>query len=226
MSDALKDLIQKTLTDYSSTDDSHLYGIEAATERRRKTVERLMEGAADIIAEEGLHALTFRKLASRCEMRPGNLQYYFPSRGSLIHTLLRYIVANYMRGFLNDSFLELESPEKRLHSFIRLMAEDVQSKRTTAIFIAIWDLAQRDSFVASGVSEIYSVERALLRLMLTEIHPRKPEQEVAFLAGAISSLIEGLMPLFGPNTPPSARMDGIHDAAVAHACHLAGIDIG
>jgi AcrR family transcriptional regulator len=220
--DALIGLIRSSLAQHSGTDGDHLFGVPAATSRRRGTVHRLLVEATNIIAEEGMAALTFRKLSARCGMGGSNLQYYFPSSEDLIRAVMRFILAEYLEALLHGPFLEAHTPDERLRSFLQVQAEDVQMRRTNALFLALWDLAQRDSFVAKGLGEIYAVERLLIRSMLWEIHPTANEDDLARTAAIVAALLEGLMPLFGPASTAAEPQD-VHAAAVRYGCVIAGI---
>lgn len=224
MEHSLTRLIESSLVQYSGTDTDHIYGVPATSERRRNTVNRLLEEAKNIIAEEGMVALTFRKLSGRCNMGVSNLQYYFPSSEDLIHALMRFIITDYLEALLKGSFREIHDPEQRLRTFLEVQVEDVQKKHTNAIFIALWDLAQRDAFVAKWLGEIYSVERSLLTSMLAEIHPQESTREIFDRSAVIASLIEGMMPLFGPAAQPAPDLSDVHDAALRFACLVAGIE--
>lgn len=224
MEDRLKRLIQSSLEQYSGTDSENIYGVAATSVRRRSTVSRVLEVARDIISEEGMVALTFRKLSSRCSMAVSNLQYYFPSSEYIVRALTRFIITEYLETLLNGSFLEISDPEQRLRTFLEVQVEDVQKKRTNAIFMALWDLAQRDAFVSEWLGEIYFVERSIIMLMLAEIHPLESQREVSDRSAVIASLIEGLMPLFGPATQPAPDLGNVHGAALRFACLVAGIE--
>jgi AcrR family transcriptional regulator len=217
-------LLESSLAQHSGTDSEHIYGVAATSERRRNTVNRLLEEAKNIISEEGMSALTFRKLSGQCEMAVSNLQYYFPSSKDLIHALIRSIITEYLETLMNGSFLEISDPEQCLRTFLEVQMKDVQKKRTNAIFMALWDLAQRDSVVSKWLGELYSVERSLLTSMLAEIHPHESKREISERSAVIASLIEGMMPLFGPAAQPASDLGNVHSAAIRFACVVAGIE--
>lgn len=137
---------------------------------------------------------------------------------------MRFIISDYLGSLLDSSFRDICNPDERLRTFLEVQFKDVQQKRTNSIFIALWDLAQRDAFVSEWLGEIYSVERTLLRSMLAEIHPQFSEREILDRSVAIAALIEGMMPLFGPATKPSADLGDVHGAAIRFACYVAGIE--
>lgn len=224
MEDSLKDLVQSSLDRYSGTDVNHIFGVPAASERRRNTVRRVLDEARRIISEEGIASLTFRKLSHNCGMMVSNIQYYFPSSDEIIRSLMRFIITEYLDKILDGSFLEVSNPEHRLIKFLESQVEDVQERRTNTIFLALWDLSQRDAFVSKLLGEIYSVERSIIMLMLSEIHPLEDQSELSDRSAVIASLIEGMMPLFGPAAQPGTDLGNVHRAAVRFSCQIAGIE--
>lgn len=224
MDDDLTKLIEASLDRYSGSDATHIFGVPASTERRRATVKRLLDEAKGIIAEEGMPALTFRNLSRRSKMGLGNLQYYFPSSEELVHALMRLILTDYLEELLQGSFQQVRDPAERLRTFFEMQFKDVQSRRTNALFMALWDLAQRDAFVAEWLGELYAAERALLTAMLTAIHPQEAPLEIFNRAAVVAALVEGMMPLYGPAAPPVPHFDQVHDAAIRFACLAAGIE--
>lgn len=222
--DTLKRLIQSSLDKYSGTDQENIYGVPAASMRRRSMICKVLGVARDIIAEEGMAALTFRRISNRCKITVSNLQYYFPSSEDIVRSLIRFVLTEYLTTLLNGSFLEISDHEQRLRAFLEVQIADVQKKRTNAIFMALWDMAQRDTFVSEWLGEIYSVERSIIMSMLGAIHPLESQREIYDRSAVIASLIEGLMPLFGPATQPASEFGNVHGAAIRFACLIAGID--
>lgn len=222
MPDMLYTLIDDELSKHSATDSKNLFGVSAPSERRRAIVTRLLVSATDIVTQQGFSALTFRKLAKQCSMSLSNLQYYFPSSEALIHAMLRFIISQNLQNLRDSTFPDIQTPEDRLRAFFEFLTSDIRKKKTNALFTAIWDLAQRDRFVADKLDKIYSVEIALLTLLLAEINPTAKSKELSEKAGVISALFEGMMPVFGPASALDIK-DGIHLAAVRHACQIAGI---
>ena len=223
MEDSLSKLIQNSLIKYSGTDEAHYCGVAAGSIKRRNTVKGLLTAATDILVSEGVVALTFRKLAGRCDMQVGTLQYYFPSREDLFRGVMRFILAGYLEALLDGPFLEAKNPEDRLRKFLQLQIEDVQKKRSCAIFVGLWDLAQRDGFVSDQLEEMYTVERLLLQAMLADNHPDADASVIADKAAVIVALLEGMMPIYGPATSLMADTSRVYAAAMDALCQISGI---
>ena len=57
------------------------------------TRERILEAALALIDEDGLHALSMRRLANALDVDPMAIYHYLPSKGALIHSLVRHVLA-------------------------------------------------------------------------------------------------------------------------------------
>lgn len=55
--------------------------------------ELLMEATVRVLADEGLHGLTLRKVAERAEKNRGLVHYYFESKDDLLASLLDHILS-------------------------------------------------------------------------------------------------------------------------------------
>lgn len=63
-------------------------------ERGRQQVERILDAAAEVIAELGVDAATTNAMAARAQVSVGSLYQYFPDKAALVRALaVRYIAA-------------------------------------------------------------------------------------------------------------------------------------
>ena len=72
-------------------------------EKGQKAAMRILHAAEGILIDEGYQSLSIRRIASRCGITPGNLQYYFPSKNILLEALLNKIIQGYLEEFETDS---------------------------------------------------------------------------------------------------------------------------
>jgi len=80
-----------------------------------KTRQRLIEAASEILDEEGYPAFTARRIASRAELKPQLVHYYFRSMEELVVTVFKRSSASYFQ--LHDEALSSPRP---LHALWRL----------------------------------------------------------------------------------------------------------
>lgn len=69
-------------------------------ERAKKRVERIIEAASHVFAEEGYEAATMEGIASRAETSIGSIYQFFPNKLSLFNALARHY-HDKLRGFFD-----------------------------------------------------------------------------------------------------------------------------
>ena len=62
-------------------------GLDRRARRRRETIEEILDVALEVMATEGVAALSLAEVARRMGMRPPSLYQYFPSKGAIYDAL-------------------------------------------------------------------------------------------------------------------------------------------
>src|SRR6185312_10132905 len=96
--------------------------------------------------------------------------------------------------------------EQKLERLIRLLLEDIQTKKTTRLFPHLWALANHDPFVARAVDRIYILERLTLNSLIAEINPALPQEERETLSVFISASVAGSTMFVGFEKPWSSEL--------------------
>jgi AcrR family transcriptional regulator len=180
----------------------------------REAVTQILEAALDILISEGIRSLTLRRIAAACDLRVGNVTYYFATKDELLRAVLDVVMAGY-----RDALGELrkrtdEAPEQRLALMIRILLEDIQSQATTNLFPELWALANHDPFVADCVNDIYRRGREVLLELIAELNPSLDAHERETVAVFVHAAIEGMTIFAGHNKPFSDRMPMIESISV------------
>lgn len=172
----------------------------------RERVVQILETALDIVIESGYQALTLREVARRCNIQIGAVSYYYKSRSDLLQDVINMVLVPYadnISAILREPSL---SAEQKLERFIRLLLEDIQTKRTTRLFPHLWALANHDPFVAKAVDSIYILERRTLTRLIAEINPSLADQECEALAVYVSASVAGSTMFVGFEKPWSGEL--------------------
>jgi AcrR family transcriptional regulator len=82
---------------------------------------RLIEAASDLLAEEGYHAITARRIADKAGLKPQLVHYYFRSMEELVVAVYQRSTANYFR--LHDQALSSPHPLRELWALNSKMPE-------------------------------------------------------------------------------------------------------
>lgn len=186
---------------------------EGGYARGQDGVEQILRAALTILVEQGYRAVTMRAIAKACDMKLGNITYYFPTRDELVRALFDAVISSYEEAFDAISHDEGTSVEERFESLIRLILEDITTKKTTRFFPEVWALANHDPFVSERVDEVYRRARAVLNELIAELNPALPEDERETVALFISASLEGTTMFAGHDKPWRHRMGWLETIA-------------
>jgi len=189
--------------------------------RGKDVFEQILRAAFALLVEHGWNALTLRRIASRCGLKAGNLNYYFSSKEDLVRELLNAIINSYEESF--DAIKEdrRSTAEQRLEGIVRLILEDITTKETTRIFTELWAMANHDTFVQDRLDEMYQRGRAAINELIAEINPVLPVEERETLAVFFAASLEGLTIFAGHDKPWRDRMPWLERIATTSFVQLA-----
>ncbi len=174
--------------------------------RGREGHEQILRAAFGILIDEGYRAISMRRVAAACNMKLGNLTYYFPTREDLVRELLDAVIRSYEVEF--DAILHDPdaTPRERLDEICELILDDITTKKTTRLFPEFWALSNHDPFVLERIQELYVCARAPLSAVIADINPALSEEQRQTLALFISASMEGLTVFAGYDKPYEKQM--------------------
>lgn len=194
---------------------------EGGYARGQDGVEQILRAALSLLVEQGSKALTLRRIAAECGMNVGNLNYYFRSKDDLIRELLDAVISSYQDSFDAITHEPGADAEARLGKLVRLILEDITTKKTTRFFPELWAMSSHDPFVQERMEELYRQARVSLNELIAEINPALPEEERETLALFMSASMEGQTVFAGYEKPWMPRMPWLEQIAITSFVHLA-----
>ncbi|ODU20860.1 MAG: TetR family transcriptional regulator [Sphingomonas sp. SCN 67-18] len=194
---------------------------EGGYARGQDGVEQILRAALSLLVEQGSKALTLRRIAAECGMNVGNLNYYFRSKDDLIRELLDAVISSYQDSFDAIMHEPGADAEARLGKLVRLILEDITTKKTTRFFPELWAMSSHDPFVQERMEELYRQARVSLNELIAEINPALPEEERETLALFMSASMEGQTVFAGYEKPWMPRMPWLEQIAITSFVHLA-----
>lgn len=131
----------------------------------RATREAIVQAAESVLMDFGYGQFSVQRVAARLGISAGNLNYYFPTRASLLEALIRRTLAQYRRRVLAMGASGGGRPAE-FGAVLRWLAEDAVSGPTSSLFRQLWAIAANDARVAGAMDEFYarSVRGHLRRL--------------------------------------------------------------
>lgn len=180
----------------------------------RKTMAQILEAALDILINEGIRAVTLRRIAAACDLRIGNVTYHFATKNELLRAVLDVVAAGYSESLRALELHAHEPPELRLSLLISFILEDIQSKATTNLFPELWALSNHDPFFADCINDIYRRGRELMVGLISEINPNLDAEEREVVATFVQAATEGMTIFAGHNKPFADRMPLIESLSI------------
>lgn len=158
----------------------------------------IIRAAESALLEYGHARFTVQRVAQKLGISPGNVNYYFPTKASLLEALILYTLLQYRRRVrLADDKREGGKAATPAEVLGWLM-DDAISQHTNRLFRELWAIALNDPRVARAVDDFYtrSVHGHLRRLTQRWAFRKDASQleAVVFLMHVIS---EGTTVLFG-----------------------------
>jgi AcrR family transcriptional regulator len=195
--------------------------LNGTTDKGQARVQAILEGAKNILVEEGFAELSFRSIAKRVGIKVGNITYYFPTRERLMEELAVYIFDRWDAGFRQRVPAHLTDRQEIFDYSIRYMIEENKRHRTNALLQEMWAMASRSDVVMRMLDVFYTKMRGWIDRMLADINPTLSARSRRLRAALMTSQIEGLMVLIGPRRIPHDELRGLEEAAVANIRRLA-----
>jgi AcrR family transcriptional regulator len=213
--------LDEMLTQLSGHDSpNELYGVTAPSAKSRATVEKVLEEAEAVLAEEGVAGLTFRALARRCDMRLSNLQYYFATQEDLLTAVTRYVLVRRLSELKARGPLGLIEAPQRFTAYLEFRMERAADPKAQAITTGLRDLALRQDGPARHVAQICRFHTDLIEAMIAALAPETPSQEIRHKAVMIAALVEAVGPTCGRLFD---RPEGLRSAILSQARSIVGL---
>ncbi len=154
-------------------------------------VLNILETARDLMIQDGYHRLTMRKIAQKCGITVGNLNYYYATKASLLKNLLEMVIQGYNLEFERIRAQHPEEPRRQLADIIRFILNDLATPETTHFFPELWALANHDEHAARLMEELYGNAREVFIDLIPLLNPHLNRRQIRQLALFLSASLEG-----------------------------------
>jgi len=158
-----------------------------ATTKGASTRNRILEAARSALVAHGYGGLVMREVAAACDMKLGNVQYYFATRDALVEEVIR------AEARLDLDAIEVEhldDPVAALHEAVAELHRNWRGERGI-VFATLTALALHDETFQALRKDIYARFYARLRSILEAIDRDQSEAEYAVRARLITALVDG-----------------------------------
>ena len=151
--------------------------VETPTAAATPVRQRLLESALEVLADEGMHALTQTRVAERAGLRQSHLTYYFPSRSDLLKGVVEH-AAGETPGRFVDERAGLRPTLASLKAHLGAQVTDVRLAR---VMLALTAASDEDPSLKQWMIEFDRRMRDMFGGVLAAMGYRIKPQEVALL---------------------------------------------
>jgi AcrR family transcriptional regulator len=194
------------------------------TEKGTERIRLILEEAKNTLVDEGFSGLSFRTIAKRAGITVGNVTYYFPTKDDLLVELAGYIFDRWEDRFQRNLPSNLTGKTEIFLYSVRYMIEENKRVKSNRLLLEMWAMANHSTAVMRMLDTFYAKMRAWIEGMLADIAPDQSTQKRRLRAALITSQIEGLMVLVGPNRMAHKELNGLEDEAIRLIERLAVAD--
>ena len=194
------------------------------TGKGTERIRLILEEAKNTLVDEGFAGLSFRTVAKRAGITLGNVTYYFPTKDDLLVELAGYIFDRWEDRFRRNLPSNLTGKMEIFLYSVRYMIEENKRVKSNRLLLEMWAMANHSTAVMRMLDTFYAKMRAWIEGMLADIAPDQSIRKRRLRAALITSQIEGLMVLIGPNRMAHKELNGLEDEAIRQIERLAIAD--
>jgi AcrR family transcriptional regulator len=179
----------------------------ATLQKGHLRVEEVLTAAEDLLKRQGAEGLSVRAVAQRVGISVGNLQYYFPTRASLLDAVFqRY--ADSFRDDLERTVMVSDDPREDLVRLVDYWL-DTEHLPEQALFWHLWAISAYDESARDTMTRVYGSLIDRITVLLQHVHEGLATDEAALRAATMTSVIEGSGLFVGFGRKPARKLRGL-----------------
>ncbi len=158
----------------------------------RERIEAILDAATRILIDEGYAELSTRKIAARANIRPGHLQYYYPTKQDVVRGLLERYLERAVATFGERATPHATAPVDSIDAILDGILRDQADPESSHFFWELWALAARDPAVAAAMEGFYRAYWRAIVSALLAAEPRLGRPRAERRAALVVAMLEGL----------------------------------
>lgn len=183
--------------------------IRRRSEKGESSAKGILLAAEGLLIDEGYHNFSLRKVAARAEQTLGSLQYYFPTKASLVKAMLNNRIQRYLVMFEQIRGDAGTDPINQFEALIAGIVRDLNTKTTTVFFPEVWSMANHDQQATEFLDAMYGSYRDVLVDVIRLINPKLSKRQLTRIAIYISASLEGHTMFIGHRKPWKKETENI-----------------
>jgi AcrR family transcriptional regulator len=158
----------------------------------QRTCELIVQEARNVLLEGGTLEFSLRTVARRAHISISNLQYYFPTRASLLRAIVEPIVSRYVAK-IGSGVGDKRSARETLAAVINQNLGDVRDPEISAIWLHFASLALTDPDGARVLDMAHAALVSDLGRLICTVNPSLGSKDSQALARLIIAMVDGLV---------------------------------
>jgi AcrR family transcriptional regulator len=170
-------------------------------------VEEVLSAAEELLKRHGAEGLSVRAVAQQVGISVGNLQYYFPTRASLLDAVFQ----RYASSFRDDLVGEVMTSDDSHENLVRLVDYWLETEHMPeqALFWHLWAISAYDESARGTMTRVYGGLIDRMAALMQDVHPGLSAGEASLRAATITSVIEGSGLFVGFGRKPKRKLAGL-----------------
>ena len=152
-------------------------------ERKRIIAQKAIE----IIARDGMHAATIRRIAGELNTSTRAVTHYFDEKEELLHFLYAFMAEEGYRSF--SQHLE-DHPGDLIGCLLTMTPLDSVNRDLWRVYIGFWELARRDPHIAAELKRSIEEVEHLIAGVIADRNPGHPDRNAT--ARHIIAVVNGI----------------------------------
>ncbi len=175
---------------------------------------RILEAAEKVLARDGYHAFSTRRVAQECSISVGNLTYYFPTKDSLIEALMEAIYDRYQRRYAELASAEGRHSPASLATLVTELLRDAADPEATGVFLELSIMARHHGFGPKVLNRFYERWAHDIAEAISHEFPDRSQHELLRVAYFLTIIADGVCTVFSRLEDRSVGHDEIVALAI------------
>lgn len=179
--------------------------------------EEILSAAVELLVRDGYAAFSLRQVAKVVGVRLATLQYYFPTRESLLSAAITRSLHGWRMGYSQIADDTTISAAEKLRRILQRNLDYVIDEPAAGLLFEAFAMAKHESFAAGLLSKSYVTYRKMFVALFIELRPDLQGCDAMAIATVAASHTEGVMIFATPDDPAMEALESLRWAIDAFA---------
>ena len=171
--------------------------MQSISQKGKKRMQSILDAAITVLVAEGGEGYSMNKVADEARISLGDLQYYFPTKSTLIEGMLQNMLDEDMKKLEEAANRTDHDAQTRFSVLVDSLIESSSRIEDCKLVTYLWSVSLYSSELNAIHDNWYSKYRDLMKQIITELSPQRSETQQEYIAALIISIIEGSSLLSG-----------------------------